>query len=515
MHRAVKFLAGTALVATAAILAARMLFPLPPQQGRDDSTALPPSATGRLAQAAARQGAGHEGLTGVLPLHNGAEAFAARIMTADAAVSSIDAQYYIWHGDLTGYLLLDALRRAADRGVRVRLLLDDNGTAGLDPELAELNAHPNFEVRLYNPFNLRRLKMLSFAFDFGRLNRRMHNKSFTVDGQVSILGGRNVGDEYFDTGPTALYVDLDVLAVGRIVAEISADFDRYWTSKAVYPAGKIVGPPPAEDPVARALDRLRHNPQMAEYRSILERSDIVADLARGDTGLEWTSAMLISDDPAKGTGAVPQRDLLAARLTRAVGDVTQRFDGISAYFVPGKAGVETFAGLERSGVQVRLLTNSLEATDVLPVHAGYAKRRGDLLDAGVALFELRRQAAPGAPKDRAGPFGSSGASLHAKTFAVDGARIFIGSFNFDPRSTMLNTEMGLLIDSARLAGGVHAEFDRNLDGMAWRVERNKSGLIWVDPTEPGAPALAAEPGATLPRRIAIALLGWLPVEWLL
>ena len=516
MRRAAKILTGTVLAASAAILAARVLFPLPAQQGRLDGIALPPSETGPLARAMSRQGAGKKGLTGIAPLQGGAEAFAARILLADAAVSSIDAQYYIWHNDLTGYLLLDALRRAADRGVRVRLLLDDNGTAGLDPELASLDAHPNVQVRLYNPFNLRgRLKLLSYGFDFVRLNRRMHNKSFTVDGHVSILGGRNVGDEYFDTGPTALYVDLDVLAVGKTVADVTADFDRYWASQAVHPASAIVGAPPEGDPIARGVARFSADPQLAEYRRVLESSGIVMALTQGRVDLEWTTAVLVSDDPAKGSGAVPRGDLLAARLTRAVGEVTQRFDGISAYFVPGAGGVETFADLERSGVRVRLLTNSLEATDVLPVHAGYAKRRKDLLDAGVAIFELRRQAAPEAPKDRAGPFGSSGASLHAKTFAVDGARIFIGSFNFDPRSTMLNTEMGLLIDSPRLAQGVHDAFDQGLSGQAWRVERAGRGLAWTDPTDADVPALATEPGSSLLRRIGIAVIGWLPVEWLL
>lgn len=515
MHKALKYLAGAALIVPVAILAARVLFPLPAQHGRIDSTALPPSETGPLAKAMSQQGTGKRGLTGIAPLQGGAEAFAVRILLADAAASSIDAQYYIWHNDLTGYLLLDALRRAADRGVRVRLLLDDNGTSGLDPELATLDAHPNAEVRLYNPFNLRRLKLLSYGFDFFRLNRRMHNKSFTVDGHVSILGGRNVGDEYFDTGPAALYVDLDVLAVGKIVAEVSADFDRYWASRAVHPASAIVGALPEGDPIAQGVARSSADPQLAEYRRVLESSDIVTALTQGKVDLEWTTAVLVSDDPAKGDGAVPRGDLLATRLTRAVGDATQRFDGISAYFVPGAGGVETFADLERSGVRVRLLTNSLEATDVLPVHAGYAKRRKDLLDAGVAIFELRRQAAPEAPKDRAGPFGSSGASLHAKTFAVDGARIFIGSFNFDPRSTMLNTEMGLLIDSPRLAQGVHDAFDQGLSGQAWRVERAGRGLAWTDPTDADVPALATEPGSSLLRRIGIAVIGWLPVEWLL
>lgn len=226
-----------------AVVAARVLFALPAVTGRADSTALPPSRIGPLAQALAHKQIGQDGKTGVATLQNGADAFAARVLLANAAMSSIDAQYYIWRGDMTGYLLLDSLQRAADRGVRVRLLLDDNGTSGLDPELAALAAHPNIEVRLYNPFNLRRVKLLSYGFDFFRLNRRMHNKSFTVDGHATILGGRNVGDEYFGTGSTTLFVDLDILAVGAIVPVVSADFDRYWAAPSVHPAGPIVAPP--------------------------------------------------------------------------------------------------------------------------------------------------------------------------------------------------------------------------------------------------------------------------------
>ncbi len=407
-------LAKAALVLVAAvavaIVIARIAFALSAVEDRWDSVALPPSEGGPLAEALAdREGHTSEGLTGIAALRSGADAFAARMILADRAVSSIDAQYYIWHADLTGYLLLDALKRAADRGVRVRLLLDDNGTAGLDAEIAALVAHPNVEVRLWNPFNLRgRLKTLSYGFDFFRLNRRMHNKSFTVDGRATILGGRNVGDEYFGTGPMPLYVDLDVLAVGAIVPEVSADFDRYWASPAVHPAGPIVGAADGADPIGAGLARLRGDPQMDEYRAVLAASDVVAALERGTLDLEWTTAVLVSDDPVKGQGAVPREDLLASRLREAVGEIEARFDGISPYFVPGAAGVEAFATLEARGVAVRMLTNALEATDVLPVHAGYAKRRGAMLRSGVELFELRRQAAPDAPADRFGPFGILG-----------------------------------------------------------------------------------------------------------
>lgn len=510
----VKYLALAAVLAAVAIIVARIVFSLPTDQGAHGE-ALAPADTGPLADALADLARENAGKTGIAPLQNGADAFAARMVLADAAVSSIDAQYYIWHNDLTGALLLDALKRAADRGVRVRLLLDDNGTSGLDPQIAQLDAHPMAEVRLYNPFNLRRFKLLSYTFDFFRLNRRMHNKSFTVDNHVTILGGRNVGDEYFGTGEVALYVDLDVLAAGAAVSDVSSDFDTYWNSPPVHPATPIVGAASGDDAINALLGRFRASEQMQTYREILDSSEIVAKLTQGTLPLEWTDAVLVSDKPAKGQGLVRRKDLLVTRLSDAVGPVQKRFDGVSPYFVPGAIGVRNFADMETAGAQVRLLTNSLEATDVVPVHAGYAKRREDLLDAGVRLFELRRTGAPDAPTDRLGPFGSSGSSLHAKTFAVDGKRVFVGSFNFDPRSISLNTEMGLLIDSETMAGRLHEAFDNGLGGLAWEVRQENGDLVWIDPQAPEAAPQMSEPGVSTMRSLAITVVGWLPVEWLL
>ncbi|HRX89264.1 MAG TPA: phospholipase D-like domain-containing protein, partial [Steroidobacteraceae bacterium] len=268
----------------------------------------------------------------------------------------------------------------------------------------------------------------------------------------------------------------------------------------------------AGDPISDRLTRWRDDPRFHEYKAILKASDIIAPLSAGNLDLEWTHAVLVSDDPVKGQRAVPREDLLTGQLTRAVGAVVRQLDGVTPYFVPGKAGVETFARLEARGVQVRMLTNSLEATDVLPVHAGYAKRREAMLASGVTLYELRRQAAPEVPDDL-GVFGSSGASLHAKTFAVDGARIFIGSFNFDPRSIQLNTEMGLLIDSESLANKLHSAFDDGFGGLAWRVEVQDGELAWFDPA--AGKVTWEEPGASKLRSIALQMVGWLPVEWLL
>ncbi len=341
-----------------------------------------------MAAAVLRRCADHTGLTGIAPLQNGTDAFAARFLLAEAAVSSLDVQYYIWRGDMTGYLLLDALRRAADRGVRVRLLLDDNGISGLDAALAALDAHPNAEVRLYNPFNLRRFKKLSFAFDFFRLNRRMHNKSFTVDGHVSILGGRNIGDEYFETGLNPFQVDLDVLAIGAVVPGFRP------ISTAIGRQDRFTPPDPS------LADRWGRTRSPRAWRS-LAMTNTCANTAvccthptswptwRGDLRLEWTTAVLVSDDPIKGMGAVPREDLLFTRLMQAVGDIKSRFDGTTPYLVPGAAGVKAFATLQDRGVSVRMLTNSLKATDNVPVHAGYSKRRNAMLRRGVGLFELR------------------------------------------------------------------------------------------------------------------------------
>ncbi|SEN86092.1 putative cardiolipin synthase [Pseudorhodobacter antarcticus] len=509
----IKIFLGFGVVVSIAVMLARWAFAVPKGEERANSTALPPATSGRLALALASKAVGQTGKTGVLALQDGDDAFAARIMLADAAVASIDAQYYIWRGDLTGYLLLDALLRAADRGVRIRLLLDDNGVWGLDRELAALHAHPNVQVRLYNPFNLRRFKALSYAFDFFRLNRRMHNKSFTVDGLVTILGGRNVGDAYFKIGEAALFVDLDILAVGAIVAHVAADFDRYWAAPSVLGVDQIIRPTNGGDPIGDGLARFQSNPQFTDFQKVLERSDVIANMAKGDLGLEWTRALLVSDDPIKGQGAVRREDLLATKLMQAVGEIGVRFDGVSPYLVPGAAGVRAFAMLTKRGVAVRMLTNSLEATDVVPVHAGYAKRRRALLRAGVDLFELHARKDTQTPRVKKGPFGSSGASLHAKTFAVDGARIFVGSFNFDPRSTTLNTEMGLLIESAVMAEALHAAFDLGLSGVAWQVKRKDLRLVWID--QANGKVLTQEPGSTLFKRVVVMVVGWLPVEWLL
>ncbi|WP_341864186.1 phospholipase D family protein [Gymnodinialimonas sp. 57CJ19] len=509
-----KILIAASVLVALAIILARLVFRAPRPHTRPICNALPPATTGPLARTlVAQQGAQIPGSSGIAPLEDGMEAFVTRMVLAGAATTAIDVQYYIWRDDMTGHLLLKALLRAADRGVRVRILLDDNGIDGLDDVLASMDAHPNIEVRLFNPFMLRRFKRLSYGFDFFRLNHRMHNKAFTVDGRASVLGGRNVGDEYFGTGVNPLQIDLDVLAMGDVVSQISDDFDRYWNAAPVHEASRILRKIKQPDLLASRLDRFEDTPQFSEYRGYLESSELVPKLMQGTLALEWTRAELVSDNPATIFDKVPKKHLFTSRLLDAVGPITRQFDGVTPYFVPGAPGVGALAKLRGDGVKIRMLTNSLEATNMLPVHAGYGKRRKDLLRAGIGLFELRAHAAGPSEDDKLPRLGSSGSNLHAKTFAVDGARIFIGSFNFDPRSATLNTEMGLVIESESMARSLHRAFDHGLGGLAWQVRLDGGKLVWAHPGDPVV--TRQEPGTNLANRLALRVVGWLPVEWLL
>jgi putative cardiolipin synthase len=501
----------------AAVLALRLLYPLPDIDARAVSTAIPAdagTAWGRRMLAAMRE---HPGRSGVLALRNGHDALASRLELIETAERSIDAQYYIWHDDTSGILLLDALHRAAERGVRVRLLLDDNGVPGLDATLAALHAQPGFEIRLFNPSTVRRPKLLGYAFDFARMNRRMHNKALIVDGAVTVIGGRNIGDEYFQVGDGMFYVDMDVLAAGAVVPDAAQVFDAYWNSPSVHAVDTVVhgGGAGVEAFLARA-EAVKSGDAAAALRSDMAAS--ARAFAEARTPLEWTEVRLVADDPVKGEGLAERRHLMIFRLGEILGDIESRLLLVSAYFVPGEEGSAYFASLARKGLDVRILTNAMDTTDVLMVHAGYAKYREPLLDAGAKLYELKlRGDTGGEDRRQLHPFGLSGASLHAKTFAVDGERVFIGSFNFDPRSALLNCEMGLLIHSPALAQRIGAAFQGPVDDVAYRPALDAGGaIVWHERLPDGTERVhTSEPGAGWAERLALAIVGLLPVEWLL
>ena len=474
----------------------------------------------RIERSVAPQVSARPGLSGVSLLNDGRDAFAARVLLADAAERMLDAQYYIWHRDLSGTLLFDALRRAADRGVRVRLLLDDNNTCDLDGVLAALDSHPRIEIRLFNAFRNRRWRWLGFVTDFSRLNRRMHNKSFTVDERVTIVGGRNIGDEYFGAHGETLFIDLDVLAVGAVVADVARDFERYWTSASVIALADVV-PPGTPDALAACAADAADVERRAEariYLGAIQKLPIVNDLLMKRLPYTWASTRMISDDPAKGLAHEKQRDLVLNRLREVLGTLQRELYLISPYFVPTRRGTRFFASHARAGLRVMILTNSLEATDVVAVHAGYMKRRKALLRAGVRLFELRRTTPQRKRLLRmrgSSGTGSSGSSLHSKTFSLDRARLFVGSFNFDQRSARLNTEMGFIIESPELAGASADAFDAQIADSAFEVRLQGSRLLWVERNEGAEIIHYTEPGTTRWQRAAVRVLSWLPIEWLL
>ncbi|QXZ08349.1 phospholipase D family protein [Comamonas sp. Y33R10-2] len=508
---------------------------LPPMPPRTDTHAISAqeSQQTRLGQALAPLQQAHPNLSGIHPLSDAHDAFAARALLARAAERTLDVQYYIWRNDTTGHLLLNELLKAANRGVRVRLLLDDGGTAGMDATLAALDQHPNIEVRLFNPFVVRTPKALGYVTDFSRTQRRMHNKGFTADNQASIVGGRNIGDEYFAATDGVLFADLDVVAVGTVVPYIGHDFDRYWSSQSAYPSASLL-PPMPEQAVQQVYSGLQTDTLRSEsqaYIQAVQQSRFSQDLLAGNLPLQWAATTLVSDDPTKVLSQAGKEDLMLAQLQPAIGIAAQSLDLISPYFVPTQAGINAFAKMRAQGIKVRILTNSLEATDVAAVHAGYEQYREPLLKLGVELYEMRRQInlqPHNAPKiygeppspaafsgSKGGATGSSGASLHAKTFAIDGQRLFVGSFNFDPRSALLNTEQGLVILHPKLAQEVSQTLDQYLPMMAYKVQLNASGkLQWT--SEAGQPqTFSHDPGTSWFKRAMVRVLSWLPIEGLL
>ncbi|MDM0000671.1 phospholipase D family protein [Variovorax sp. J22P240] len=508
---------------------------LPDQVSKTGSITLANTDDTRLARDVRNDMAAHPAKSGIHPLQNAEDAFAARIVLARRAERSLDLQYYIWRRDTTGELMFEAVWQAAERGVRIRLLLDDANTSGLDPTLAALNAHANIEVRLFNPFANRGFRVGDFALDFSRLNRRMHNKSFTADNQVSIVGGRNIGDEYFGANMEIGFQDLDVLVVGPVVQQVSDQFDLFWNSPSAYPASSLLprSRPGATEMLRQSWEKVHSDPQAQRYVEAVRRTPLLGELDQHSVGFEWTSARVLHDDPAKVLEPTDRSDLqMLPQLLAQMGQPKLEVDLVSPYFVPGRRGTDDLVKLAQSGVKVRVLTNSLAATDVAPVHAGYAKYRKELLEGGVTIYELKPgigvagpdrdadwdiDAARRGPPGSGGSQGSSAASLHAKTFAVDRERIFVGSFNLDPRSSRLNTEMGVVIDSPVLAGQLHQMFETRTPQDAYHVQLTPdgNGMEWVESGPHGATRHTFEPGASPLKLLYLDLLEALPIEWML
>lgn len=454
--------------------------------------------------------------SGAMLLGDPLDAFVSRTQTARMAERSLDVQYYIWRQDLSGHLLVHELAEAAQRGVRVRLLLDDMNAARGDEVLLALNALPNVEVRLFNPGRNRAAglrRALEMGLRFVGFNRRMHNKAWIADNRVAIVGGRNIGDEYFGAADTN-FRDTDLLLLGPAVEQTSAIFDAFWNSPAVVPLRALHPNKRRWTPQqfqARRQQWLEQAQQTPWLQVMLEHAPLLDRLSQGELVMHWSDSIrVLSDPPEKAAPLASHRDRAGWLLYDVLGLLfSARHESwtVSPYFVPGDSGTLLLSGQARRGVQVRVLTNSLAANDVPLVHAGYARYRAGLLEHGVELHELR----PGQRGHRLELTGSGGASLHSKFFVIDGVRGFVGSFNFDPRSVQLNTEMGVVFEHAGLAAELRRYFEQSVrPEHAWQVTLADDGLLrWRDTQ---GRWLSREPETRAGLRLLVWLLGFLPIE---
>ena len=457
----------------------------------------------------------HPGQSGFRLVSEGPEALALRARTAFLAGRSLDVQTYIWHADTTGTYLAHHILQAADRGVRVRLLVDDMDARARNAGFAGLDAHPRIEVRMFNPFESRKgavRKALEVIAKFPRLNRRMHNKTWIADNRIAVVGGRNLGDEYFGASDDVNFFDLDFALIGPVVRDASASFDRYWNAPATSPMRELDPDAVSDDALARVRHLLETQAEAAErsrYALEVRKDDAVQRLVAGDWPLEWTDRwQFLSDDPRKvsNEGPEPEMSPVLAHLFEMAEAAERDLTVISPYFVPGKGGSHRLADVVRGGARVRVLTNSLRANDVPAVHGGYSRYRTRLLKDGVQLWELKPLLGKG-PRMRAS---ISGASLHTKALTVDGRVLFVGSYNLDPRSRSLNCEQGVIAESPALASQLESIFERQISGThAWTVTLGPGRrLEWRD----GHAVHHSEPDAPFGRRAQAWLARVLPIE---
>jgi len=476
---------------------------LPPRPDLPAAAALAPADTTSLDQVTAPLEAEHPGHSAFRLVVEGTEAFVSRVQSARMAARSLDVQSYIWHMDLTGSFFVQELLSAADRGVHVRLLLDDMDARSETVMLAALDSHPDIEVRMFNPFASRNgaVRFIAEATtSFERINRRMHNKSWIADNRIAIAGGRNIGDEYFGASEGVNFIDLDFAMIGPVVRQASAAFDTYWNSPSAYPIATLDPAGGTADALNRLREELRSRTSKAQqsvYAQALRSDDAIKLMVAGDWPMHWSDNFrFVADDPLKVTMQEKdaQRTQVGASLVPLLAAAQTRISIISPYFVPGAELTARLGGVASSGREVRILTNSLAANDVAAVHGGYSRHRKELLEGGVHIWELKPL--PGS-EDNSSFFGSSGASLHTKAFAVDGRGLFVGSYNLDPRSTWLNCEQGVFAQSEPLAVQLEQIFDRQTAGEhAWRVSLDKGELRWSD----GRETLDHEPQASWTRR---------------
>jgi putative cardiolipin synthase len=484
---------------------------LPTDYPRTESTAMTDYRSTVMGQKFAASEAEHPGESGFAIVRYGRNAFNLRIAMADLAEKTLDLQVYIWASDETGRILAERMVRAADRGVRVRLLIDDMGLEAGDEMIAALAAHPNIEIHIFNPSANRKAQMLDYVTDLKRVNHRMHNKIMIMDNNLAIVGGRNVGDHYFAVDPETNFRDLDIAAMGPVVRDISAVFDHFWNGPWSIPVEALVDRPYTDADLQQVVTQMREAIASGDYpysvdSDVAELRNTVGDIRQHMT---WAPGRILWDDPAdlKETG---EAGTIIKLLRRKLDSVQHSLTIESAYFVVGEGGLEQLNKLIDRGVKVRILTNSLVSNDVLAAHAGHAKYRKQLLEAGADIYELRADSGV----IQKTWTGESMAGLHTKAMVFDDQSLFIGSFNLDPRSAYINTEAGLYVDSPELASQLLVYMDEGVrPENSYHLLLDEDGdLAWITEDDGVEVRYDVDPLSTFGQRFMSGFIEILPVE---
>lgn len=464
-----------------------------------------------------------QGLTAYLALDDAFSSIASRLHLINKAKYNIDLQYYIWENDSIGHLMLAELLKAADRGVKIRLLIDDQNGTKLDATLKQLAAHPNFEIKLFNPYKFRKLRIIDYAFRLKHINHRMHNKLIIADGAIAVTGGRNISREYFDASDNFQFTDMDILFYGTAVQHANDVFHEFWNDNLSYSVPQLLGNGNQEQ-----LSKLRQYYELTalqkdQLKKRIELAEKQINKHLKDRPINWAKAHFIADSPNKIRGEATHDQLIYSQMLNIMGEPKQHLELVSAYFVPTRKGTDYLVNLSKNDVRIRILTNSFLANDVAVVHAFYQKYRHDLLQNGIKLYEFK----PYIERNKRTWYevvtgnvipakGKNTSSLHAKFFDIDGM-VFIGSFNFDPRSANLNSEVGLVVESDVLQKYISRSLDQYLPQIAYELKLNKQGeIIWLDQHKDGSIVeYKHDPETTKFQRFAMQAVSYLPIEWMM
>lgn len=464
-----------------------------------------------------------QGLTAYLALDDAFISIASRLYLINQAQHNLDLQYYIWENDSIGQLMLAELLKAADRGVKVRLLIDDQNGTQLDATLKQLAYHPNFEIKLFNPYKFRTFRVMDYLFRFSKINHRMHNKLIIADGAIAVTGGRNISREYFDASDNFQFTDMDILFYGTAVEHANIVFHDFWNDDLSYSSTQLLG----NGNQAQFNKLQQYYKLTALQKDQLKKRLELAEKQVNDhlkaRPVHWAKAHFVADSPAKIRGNAVNQQLIYHQMLNIMGEPQQQLELVSAYFVPTQKGTDYLTQLSNNQVKVRVLTNSFVANDVALVHAFYKEYRHDLLKSDVKLYEFK----PYIERNKRTWYevvtgnvipakGKNSSSLHAKFFDLDG-KVFIGSFNFDPRSVHLNTEVGLVIESEVLQQRISTSLDQYLPQVAYELKLNKQGeIIWLDHQKDGSIIeFKHDPETTKFQRFSMKVVSYLPIEWMM